>query len=80
MTLADRSSDTAFPGTNGHLSSNRQSAVYTSHPSWNEGQTRLPLSSGGVRAKARYPHIKDLQSAADTAVKNIDSRIPVSHA
>ena len=73
--------------TNGHVvlrvngcSSNRQSAVYLSTPSLEDGQSGEGRSSGAEGdglPTARYPHIKDLQDKAEQAVRNINPHIPV---
>lgn len=74
MTVGEPTNGHVVPRVNGY-SSNRQSAVYLSTPSWEDG--RSSGAGGDGPLTARYPHIKDLQEKAEQAVRNIDPHIPV---
>ena len=81
MTVREPPNGHALPRVNGYIS-NRQSAVYLSTPSWEDGQAPergLYGASGDRSLAARYPHIRDLQEKAEQAVRTIDPHIPVSH-
>lgn len=66
-----------FPQFNAHVTSNRQSAVYPSSPSWTDSQRTNSTMNITGSLNARFPHIKDLQGKANASVRNIDPRMPV---
>ena len=66
-----------FPQFDANVPSNRQSAVYSTSPSWTNNQRTNSTMSLTGSMNARFPHIKDLQGKANALVRNIDSRMPV---
>ncbi|KAL9125891.1 MAG: hypothetical protein Q9217_004964 [Psora testacea] len=60
----------------GNARNHRQSAVYTSAPSWSESQGRA-LNDGTSAARGRFPHIKDLQEKARTIIRDYGPYMPV---
>ena len=77
MTLGDSESGQPFTYANGYTPSNRQSAIESNTPNWEDGQQQRPDTDRTGFPTNRFPHIKDLQQKATMAVKNIDPHIPV---
>ena len=77
MTVRASPNNDGFLQSHGYARSNPQSAIYTSPAVW-LGDQGVPISTNGKgAAKARFPHIKDLQGKANAAIKNTNPRLPV---
>lgn len=76
MTVRETSHGQSVPQSNGYARTNRQSAVYSSAPSWG-GEQNASHGTNGESSKARYPHIKDLLERAEVAVRNLGTHVPV---
>lgn len=50
---------------------------YYNTQNWSTNQANTHNSNGGLPPKPRYPHIKDLQARADTAIRELSGFMPV---
>lgn len=77
MTVRDTTNVSLHQPLSSYARSNRQSAVYTSTPSWNGNHHETMVPGGGGVARSRFVHIKDLQARAQATIKNYGTHMPI---